>query len=125
MASFVAHAMISSKDIRGAVVSVVILQEMVDSFSDVINNFDIVEVDGRERAMSMTIGIATKKVEKENKFVLVEKGFQVGIVVRPIKKALELIKRPLVQKGGIYTQRKRQQTLHSTPVHTQKTAHYI
>lgn len=101
MTPFVAHPMISSKDIRSAVVSVVILQEMVDPFSDLINNFDIVEVDGRERAMSMTVGIAAKKVEKENKFVLVEKLFQLGVMVRTVEKALELIKRPLVQKGGI------------------------
>lgn len=101
MTSFVAHPMISSKDVRSAVVSVVILQEMVDPFSDLINNFDIVEVDGRERAMSMTVGIAAKKVEKENKFVLVEKLFQLGVMVRPVEKALELIKRPLVQKRGI------------------------
>lgn len=75
MIFFVVYFMISSKDVRSVVVLVVIFQEMVDFFSDFINNFDIVEVDGRERAMSMIVGIVVKKVEKENKFVLVEKFF--------------------------------------------------
>lgn len=49
----------------------------------------------------MTIGITTKKVKKDNEFVLVEELFQLWICVRPIEKAFKLIERPLIQKGGI------------------------
>lgn len=60
----------------------------------------------------MTVGITTKKVQKYNKFVLVEELFQLWIFVRPVQKALKLLERPLIQKGGIYT--KNEISVHSS-----------
>lgn len=88
--------MISSEDICSTIVLEITFNKFIHTSSNIVNNFNIVEIGRRVGPMSMSIGIATKQVEKDRNIILVEQLPQLLIMLGPVQKALKLVKRPLI-----------------------------
>lgn len=99
--TFVTHSMICCKNIGRQVILEVTLEKIVNSFRYMINNLNIIEINGRIWTMSMTIWITAKQMQKYDKFLLLKKLLQLWILFWPIQNACELIKWPLIQKRCI------------------------
>lgn len=88
--------MISSEDICGTIVLEITFYKIIHTSSNIIDNLDVVEIGRRIGPVSMSIGIATKQVEKDCNIVLVEQLPQSFIILRPVQKALKMVKRPFI-----------------------------